>query len=52
MEILFWTIVVFGLVYSFWYAFYLVKNKNKLGATGMALVGLLIGIFSFMVRLK
>ncbi|MBZ5753315.1 hypothetical protein M3184_04015 [Metabacillus litoralis] len=52
MKIIFWVVVLFGSCYSFWYAYYLIKDKNKLGAFGMALVGLLIGVFSFMVRLK
>ena len=31
-----------GSCYSFWFAFYLLKDQNKLGSFGMAMVGGLI----------
>ncbi|WP_394236024.1 hypothetical protein [Niallia oryzisoli] len=52
MNIIFWAVVLFGSCYSFWYAYYLIKDKNKLGAFGMVLVGCLISGLSFMVRLN
>jgi hypothetical protein len=45
-------IVLFGTGYSLWYAYYLLKDKNKLGAFGITLVGLLISALAFMVKLK
>ena len=52
MVVIFWGIVFLGSYYSFWYAYYLLKNQNKLGSIGMALVGGLIIAVSFMVRLQ
>lgn len=52
MKIIFWIVVLFGVSYSLWYAYYLIKDKNKLGAFGMLLVGLLIGGLSFVIRLQ
>jgi hypothetical protein len=52
MKILFWSIVFLGSCYSFWYAFSLLKEQNKLGSVGMAMVGGLIIALSFMVRLQ
>ena len=49
---LFWAIVLFGSCYSFWYAYYLMKDQNKLGSFGMAMVGGLIIALSFMVGLQ
>jgi tellurite resistance protein TehA-like permease len=52
MKIIFWIIVVLGVVYSFWYTYFLLKDKNKLGAIGMIFIGILIVGASFFVRLK
>ncbi len=45
-------VVLFGSGYSFAHAFYLWRDRNKVGAFGIILVGLLIAIFSFMVDLQ
>jgi hypothetical protein len=52
MEIFFLVLVFLGSCYSFWYAYYLLKDQNKLGSVGMAMVGGLIIALSFMVRLQ
>jgi hypothetical protein len=52
LKIVFWAVVCTGSVYSFWYAYYLLKDKNKMGAVGMVLIGVLIGGLSFLVELK
>lgn len=41
-----------GSGYSFWYAYYLIKDKNKVGAFGITIIGLLIFGLSFLVKLK
>ncbi len=52
MELIFWGVVLFGSCYSFAHAYYLWRDQNKVGAFGITLVGILIGIFSFMVDLQ
>ncbi|MCM3567272.1 hypothetical protein [Neobacillus mesonae] len=52
LKMVFWAVVLFGSGYSFWYSYYLVKGKNKLGALGIALVGGLIFGLSFLVKVK
>ncbi len=52
MQILFWMVVLIGSGYSFWYAYYLKKDKNKFGAFGITIIGLLIFGLSFFVKIK
>ena len=52
MELPFMIVVLLGSLYSFWYAYYLLKDKNKLGSFGMTLVGGLIIALSFLVKLQ
>jgi hypothetical protein len=52
MTFVYWCIVLVGALYSFAYAFYLIKDKNKMGAIGLVFIGLLICGLSFFVRLK
>jgi hypothetical protein len=52
MKIFFWAIALVGTGYSFWYAYYLIKDRNKLGAFGIAFVGLLISGLAYFVRMK
>ena len=52
MKILYWAVISFGSFYSFWYAYYLIKDKNKLGAFGLIILGFLISGLSLMIRLK
>lgn len=52
MIFVFWTVVLFGAVYSFGHAYFLLKDKNKWGAIGISLVGLAISILPFFIRLK
>ncbi len=49
---IFIVVVLFGSGYSFAHAYYLWRDRNKVGAFGIILVGLLIAIFSFMVDLQ
>ncbi|WP_442596527.1 hypothetical protein [Neobacillus sp. D3-1R] len=52
MNLVMWTVVLFGAFYSFGHAFYLIKDKNKFGAIGISLVGVIILICPFLVRMK
>jgi hypothetical protein len=52
MRIIFWAVVLFGGAYSFLHAYFLVKDRNKIGAFGISLIGLVIFILTFIVRLK
>lgn len=52
MRMIFWAVVLFGGVYSFLHAYFLLKDRNKMGAFGISLVGLVILILAFFVRLK
>jgi hypothetical protein len=49
---IFWAVVLFGGAYSFLHAYFLVKDRNKMGAFGISLVGLVIFLLTFLVRLK
>jgi hypothetical protein len=49
---IFWIVVLYGAAYSFLHAYFLIKDKNKMGAFGISLVGLVIFILTFIVRLK
>jgi hypothetical protein len=52
MRLVYWGIVAAGALYSFAYAFYLIKEKKKFSAVGLLFLGLLICGLSFFVRLK
>lgn len=52
MNILLWLVVLFSSGYSFWYAYYLIKGKNRIGAFGVAVVGILIVVLSFWVNIE
>ncbi|MDQ0229987.1 hypothetical protein [Metabacillus malikii] len=52
MKLLLWAIVLIGTLYSFGHAYVLMKDKNKLGAFGMSIVGCSIFILSFLVQMK
>lgn len=52
MKFILWTVVLFGGLYSFAHAYYLLKDKNKLGAFGITLIGLMIWMCPFFIRLK
>lgn len=48
MRMIFWAVVLFGGVYSFLHAYFLLKDRNKMGAFGISLVGLVILILAFL----
>jgi hypothetical protein len=52
MRLIFWAVVLFGGGYSFLHAYFLIKDKNKIGAVGVSLVGIVILVLTFIVRLK
>lgn len=52
MKLMMWAIVLFGSLYSFGHAFFLLKDKKKLGAVGISLIGCTIILCSFFIRLK
>lgn len=52
MKFIFWSVVLCGAFYSFGHAYFLIKEKNKLGALGISMVGLAITILPFFIRLK
>jgi len=52
MRFLLYLIVFFGFAYSIGHSLVLFKDKNKLGAFGMLLVGITIVVFSFFIQLK
>jgi hypothetical protein len=52
MKLFFWVVVLFGSVYSFAFAYHLLKEKNKIGAYGVLIFALMIGVGSFFVRLR
>ncbi|WHZ05481.1 hypothetical protein QNH48_12980 [Neobacillus sp. YX16] len=52
MRMIFWAVILFGGAYSFLHAYFLFKDKNKIGAFGISLVGSVILILTFLVRLK
>jgi hypothetical protein len=52
MRLLFWAVVSFGAAYSFIHAYFLIKDKNKIGAAGISLVGIVILVLTFIIRLK
>lgn len=52
MRLIFWAVVLFGGAYSFLHAYYLIKDRNKIGAIGISLVGIVIFVLTFIVRLK
>jgi hypothetical protein len=45
-------VVIFGGFYSFAHAYFLLKDKNKLGAFGITIIGLVICVCPFFIRLK
>lgn len=52
MQVILWIVVLFGGLYSFAHAYFLIKDKNKLGAFGITLIGLVICVCPFFIRLK
>lgn len=52
MKFIFCAVVLCGTFYSFGHAYFLIKEKNKLGAIGISIVGLAITIIPFFIRLK
>nr|WP_263327446.1 hypothetical protein [Neobacillus sp. Marseille-Q6967] len=52
MKYIFWAVVIFGALYSFGHGYFLLKDKNKIGAVGISIVGLAICIIPFWLRLK
>jgi hypothetical protein len=52
MKFIFWVVVMCGAFYSFGHAYFLIKDKNKLGAIGISVVGLTITILPFFIRIK
>ncbi len=52
MHMIFWSIIGLGTLYSFYYAYYLFKEKKNSSAVGLIFLGLLISGLSFFVRLK
>lgn len=52
MSLLMWFIALLGSSYAIGHAYFLIKDKNKIGAIGIGLVGIFILFFAFIIRLK
>jgi hypothetical protein len=52
VKLILWMVVLFGGLYCFAHAYFLLKDKNKLGAVGIILIGVVICACPFFIRLK
>jgi hypothetical protein len=52
VKLILWIVVLSGGLYSFAHAYFLIKDKNKLGALGITFIGLVICVCPFFIRLK